>query len=236
MTAKGSWAYELVVAVRAEGGDQGIWPPCREQPQGIASSRLQSRSRSWLDAGPRSRQPGKRVQEAFWILHSLRHQRYGEPASDAVEDNVKRLIGFVSLCAMVPLMACTAIGDGTRDSCVGPYVGTFEVVSSVDGPLEGRVLGFFGLPDRSPDETPEEAAALQPTLSLTLTFDTETEMPIMDQSARSNVSEAGEIVSDGAFDFVGTFDFDDCTASGTWTAGNFYTDGKWRISTGHSAY
>lgn len=142
---------------------------------------------------------------------------------------MKRLIALLSLLAMASLAACNPIGDGTRESCVGPYTGTFEITSREEGPLEGRALGQFEAPD-------VDTAA--PVLRLDLTFDTETEEEILGMFALGDVSETGDVTTGAlsTFDIEGTFNFDDCEASGTFSAGAVYTDGTWRISIGHSAY
>jgi hypothetical protein len=141
---------------------------------------------------------------------------------------VKRLIAFLSLFAMASLPACSPIGEGTRESCVGPYTGTFEVTSRDYGPLEGRILANFAAPD---------VQTVEPALNFTLTFDTETAEDIPDMPQVGNVAETGEVTRrSGSFDFEGTFNLDDCEASGTFSADPIYTDGTWRISNGHSAY
>lgn len=125
------------------------------------------------------------------------------------------------------LAACDPIGDGSLESCIGPYTGTFEVDSRSRGPLEGRILAYFGQPNA---ETP-------PQLDLTLTFDSEAADDIMDTPAYAGVAETGDVTTrEGNIQIMGTFDFDDCKASGTWGAGDIYTNGTWRLSTGHSAY
>jgi hypothetical protein len=158
----------------------------------------------------------------------MRHRRYRQPASDVFEENVKRLIAFLSLLAMGSLAACDAVGDGTRESCVGPYTGTFEVESRDEGPLEGRILAYFGQPN---SQTP------MPELELSLTFDTETEIVIPDTRVLTDVTETGDVANRGGnFEFVGTFNLDDCEASGTWSGAPIFTNGTWRLSIGHSAY
>ncbi len=141
---------------------------------------------------------------------------------------MKRLIAFVSLFAMGSLAACSPIGDGTRDSCVGPYTGTFEVDSRDEGPLEGRILANFAAPSLT---------AEVPVLEFNLTIDTETSIVIPEQRVLADVTETGEVAEQsGSFDFMGTFNLDDCEASGTWSAAPIYTNGTWRLTTGHSPY
>ncbi len=135
---------------------------------------------------------------------------------------MKRLIAFVSLFAMGSLAACSPIGDGTRESCVGPYTGTFEVNSSEYGPVEGRILARFEAPD---------VETVEPELEIDLTFDTDPSDLIIPMGLLMDVSETGDLTRrQGSFDWLGTFDFDDCEASGTFSAGEFYTDGTWRLS------
>jgi hypothetical protein len=126
---------------------------------------------------------------------------------------------------MGALAACTPVGDGTRESCVGPYTGTFEVDVMDIGPVKGRILARFEAPN---------VQTVEPELELDLTFDNETIMPM---GVLADVSEAGEVVRrQGSFDWEGTFNFDDCEASGTFSSDPFYTNGTWRLTTGYSAY
>jgi hypothetical protein len=142
---------------------------------------------------------------------------------------MKRLLAFVSLCAMASLAACSPIGDGTRESCTGPYTGTFKVDSGDQGTLEGRILASFG--DLDMQMTPE------PELQLLLTYDTDTGMALPDVRVTADVMEDGAVTNRGGiYDLVGTFNLDDCEASGTWGAGEFLTNGTWRLDSGHSAY
>lgn len=142
---------------------------------------------------------------------------------------MKRLIAVLSLFAMGSLAACSPIGEGTRESCVGPYTGTFEITSRDYGPVEGRILAEFAALD---------VEMVEPVLSFTLTFDTETAEEIPDMPMGGNVAETGEVTTrtGSTFDIEGTFNLDDCEASGTFSAGAVYTDGTWQISIGHSAY
>lgn len=141
---------------------------------------------------------------------------------------MKRLIAFVSLFVMGSLAACSPVGDGTRESCVGPYTGTFTVDSRDEGPLEGRILANFAAPNVN---------TVEPELELTLTIDTETSIVIPDQRVLADVTETGDVAQrSGSIDLVGTFNLDDCEASGTWSADPIYLDGTWQLSSGHSAY
>lgn len=141
---------------------------------------------------------------------------------------MKRLIAFVSLFAMGSLAACSPIGDGTRDSCVGPYTGTFEGDSTEDGPVEGRILANFAPPNLMTNV---------PEFEFSLTFDNETSSDVPDQRVVLDVTETGDVAErSGFFAFTGTFDFDDCEVSGTWSGGAIYSNGTWRLTTGHSAY
>lgn len=153
------------------------------------------------------------------------HRGYRPPATDAVEDNVKRLIAFVSLFAVGFLAACSPVGDGTRESCVGPYTGTFEVDTRDFGPVEGRILANFAAPNVRTEE---------PQLDLDLIFDTDPADQIIPMGLLFDVSDAGELTQrEGTLVWVGTFNFDDCEASGTFAAEPFYTDGTWRLTTEH---
>jgi hypothetical protein len=138
---------------------------------------------------------------------------------------VKRLISFAAVFALWPLASCGG-GDGTLESCVGPYTGTFTVDTEL-GKLEGRILARLGL---------EDVTATEPQLDFRFTFDTETETEIPEMAGAAQVSDAGEVSPGMGFDLVGNFDFEACEASGTWTEGTLFTNGTWRLSSGHSAF
>jgi hypothetical protein len=121
---------------------------------------------------------------------------------------------------MGSLAACTPIGDGTRESCVGPYTGTFKA-DSAEGALEGRILAYFGQPNVQTEE---------PELELTLTFDTETSIEIPDRLLEAAVAESGDVTSlSNNFEIDGTFDFEDCKPSGSWE-GSAFSNGTWELS------
>ena len=138
---------------------------------------------------------------------------------------MKRLIAFVSICALWPLASCG--GGGTLESCMGPYTGTFEV--TVNGtPLEGRLLSYLG----SLDVTETMTNGLE----FRLTVDTET-TEMVQERITATVTEDGVVEGTSAgIELTGKFDFDACEASGTWQAGTFYTDGTWRLTSDSTAY
>lgn len=134
---------------------------------------------------------------------------------------MKRLLAFVSLLAMAPLAACKPVGDGTRESCIGPYLGVFTADTAEEGVLEGRILADFSIPTVQDQE---------PVLELILTFDTETSTVIPDRLLNAAVAESGEVTSlSNNFEIGGTFDFEDCTASGSWE-GAAFSNGTWTLS------
>lgn len=134
---------------------------------------------------------------------------------------MKRLLVFVSLFAMAPLAACSPVGDGTRESCIGPYTGVFTVETAEEGALEGRILADFSVPTVQDQE---------PLLELILTFDTETSIEIPDRLLEAAVAESGEVTSlSNNFEITGTLDFEDCEASGSWE-GSVFSNGTWKLS------
>jgi hypothetical protein len=138
---------------------------------------------------------------------------------------VKRLIVFLAICALWSLSSCGG-GDGTRESCVGPYTGTFAV--ELNGtPLEGRLLAYLG---------PREAADPASLLDFRLTVETETTESVLERIV-ADVDDTGAVAPEtSGIDLTGSFDFDACEASGTWGAGAIYTNGTWRLSSGHTAF
>jgi hypothetical protein len=141
---------------------------------------------------------------------------------------VKRLIAFVSICALWPLASC-GVGEGTFESCVGPYTGRFQVDLQGTGTLEGRLLAYLG--PFEVDDPPDR-------LDMRLTLDTETTAQVVPLII-SNVSDTGAVAPMTAgIALTGSFDFDSCEASGTWGSAppaTVYTNGTWRLSTDPSA-
>jgi hypothetical protein len=152
---------------------------------------------------------------------------------------MKRLSVHLSLsiylsCISWLLAACGG-GDGTIDSCVSSYTGTFTGMGN-SGPSDGRILATVrGL------YVTGEGEEAGPVLSYTFVFDTK---PDSDPSeASQTIIDDGSLMEAGGtgLRLVGSIDLDTCEGSGTWRVGSetnlsFLGAGEWRISIPDSAF
>jgi hypothetical protein len=148
--------------------------------------------------------------------------------------NVNRLPTFVSAVSAFIYMSCAALllascggGDGTLDSCISSYTGTFTGMSD-GGPSNGRILAT--LRGVYVNKDGEDAG---PVLNFQFVFDTKPDA--MGEPSVSNSSEAlmadGALVAPGTgFRVMGSMDLETCEGSGTWVGSNFLGSGEWRIS------
>jgi hypothetical protein len=155
---------------------------------------------------------------------------------------VKRLSAFMSVsiylsCTSWLLGACGG-GDGTLESCVSSYTGSFTGMGN-SSPSNGRILATMrGVYVNSEGE---EAG---PVLSYMFVFDSKTdEMGTPSSEASQTILDDGNLMEAGGtgLRLVGSIDLESCEGSGTWRVGSetnlsFLGAGEWRLSIPDSAF
>lgn len=120
---------------------------------------------------------------------------------------MKRLIVFGSICALLLLASCSP-GEGTIASCTSGYVGTFEGATDTGVEVSGAMIGQL-------DGNGKLLTYISPNSGGNF-------------AGEGQVDENGDVTSVGRFVESGTFDFEDCKASGTWVFGAL-GEGTWRL-------
>jgi hypothetical protein len=156
---------------------------------------------------------------------------------------VKRLSAFVSVSLFLSsaswLLAACGGGDGTIDSCVSTYTGTFTGMGN-SGPSNGRILATMR--GAYVNAEGEEAG---PVLTYEFTFDSKPDdmgVPAI-SSASQAIMDDGNLatVTGTGLRLVGSIDLETCEGSGTWRVGSetnlsFLGAGEWRLSIPASAF
>jgi hypothetical protein len=150
---------------------------------------------------------------------------------------LNRLFSFVSLsislsCVAWSLAACGG-GDGTIDSCVSSYTGTFTGTSD-DGPSTGRILAVVrGV---YVNERGDEAG---PLIEYTFVFDSKPDAMgnVPSSSSSQTLMPDGSLVESGSgLRLTGRVDLDSCEGSGSWQGNAFQGSGEWTIALPDTAF
>ena len=131
---------------------------------------------------------------------------------------MKRLIVSGSICVLSLLASCSP-GEGTIESCTSAYVGSFEgTITETGVRVTGEMIG--------------QLDGINGKLQILMTSEG---LP-RDYTGDSMVDDAGSLASasGASVGLDGTFDFDDCAASGNWSLAADAT-GTWRLELPDSA-